>query len=420
MEPGILLSHPKRRFTFKKVLLFTLTPISLIIFAIFIFLLLKYPTTSPTTAAVFIYQASQTHHIQSSKEIIGFLPYWRLDDTKYIRFNALNEVIFFSLTADENGNIVKTVDNQTEPGWRWWNAQVVKDLIAKSQIAGDKFSLTIAMQKNTSLEKFLDNQAAQTNLIQNITSQINSRKLNGINIDFEYAGTPDKKYQTEFTNFISSLSKSLKNQSSPIELSLDTFPFSVRKVNLYDIPSLSPLVDKFIVMSYDYYATNSDTAGPVAPMYGYKQGKFLFDVSTTYQDYLSKLADNKIIMGVPYYGWDWPVEDGKEYMSKTLDQNDQNGYPAVMSYGRMRQDSDITPSQCQWDNLADEHWCSYTDSSQISHQVWLEDDQSIGIKFDFANQQNLGGIAIWTLGYDKNYPNLYDLIDREFTSPTNP
>jgi len=34
-----------------------------------------------------------------------------------------------------------------------------------------------------------------------------------------------------------------------------------------------------------------------------------------------------------------------------------------------------------------------------------------GVKFNFARKNNLAGIAIWTLGYDKSYPDLWDMIN---------
>jgi GH18 family chitinase len=43
------------------------------------------------------------------------------------------------------------------------------------------------------------------------------------------------------------------------------------------------------------------------------------------------------------------------------------------------------------------------------------DNKSIEVKFNFAKSNDLGGIAIWTLGYDKDYSDLWDLIKSKFT-----
>lgn len=300
------------------------------------YLKLSFPTTSPLTSASYFVDDLSRPHAEMTKKVIGFLPYWRLDDTKYLQFDLLSEIIYFSLTADENGEIVKVTNKETDPGWRWWNSSTIKDLVAKTQIAGGKFSVTIAMQKNKTLESFLDNKIAQKTLIDNMLSIVKTSKLDGVNVDFEYDGEPGESYQQKFTEFSRDLVTEFRTKSPKTELSIDFFPLSLRKPRLYNVAELSPLFDRVIVMSYDYYSTSSDLSGPVAPMGGFKEGKYFFDVITTYEDYLKVVPKEKLIMGVPYYGWDFPVEDGTTPLSKVLDLGDENGYPEVISYGRAK------------------------------------------------------------------------------------
>lgn len=385
--------------------------------SVFLHLRIKYPTASPFTSIAYIADAVRNPHANMTKKTIGFLPYWRMDDTKYIKFDLLSEVVFFSLTADENGDIIKIVGNETDPGWRWWKSQTVKNLIAKTQISGGKFSLTVAMQRNDTLESFLNNQTAQKNLISSLLEIVKENHLDGLNMDFEYSGEiSDESYRDKFTQFATSLASEFKSSSPNTELSIDLYPFSVQKPRLFDVPKLAPLFDKIIVMSYDYYGASSDVAGPVAPMGGYSESIYYFDVNTTYSDYLKNVPKEKIIMGIPYYAWDYPVEEASQSMSRVLPQNDENGYTSVMSYGRMRANTDIKQENCMWDDLAQENWCFYQDASTGKfHQIWLEDNKSIETKFDFAKSNDLGGIAIWTLGYDKDYPDLWEMIAKKFS-----
>lgn len=360
-------------------------------------------------------------HAKMQKSVVGFLTYWNLDNSKYIHLDLLSEVFFFSLSVDKNGQIIKVVNNETDPGWRWWSSPTIRNLIAKTQIAGGKFGLTISMQKNKTLESFLDNPLAQKTLINNLIQIVESDKIDGLNLDFEYDGKPDDKYQLKFTNFAKELTSTFRKKSPKTELSIDLLPLSIETPRLYDTTSLAPLFDKVIVMSYDYYSGSSEVAGPVAPISGYvaspsaTQKSYFFDVNTTYKDYLKVVPKEKLVMGVPFYGWDYPVEDNTTALSKVLLQNDRNGYSEVISYGRARTDADLKTTNCKWDDTAKATWCAYVDSNKIQREVWLEDNKSIGIKFDFAKINNLGGIAIWTLGYDKDYPDLWDLIKDHFT-----
>ena len=405
----------------KKILITTLFLLVITVVLTILYLYLKYPTTSPINSASYFINRLKQPHAHMQKDVVGFLPYWRLDDTKYLRFDLVSEVFFFSLSVDENGQIIKIVDNETDPGWRWWSSPAIQNLIAKTQITGGKFGLTIAMQKNKTLESFLNNPSAQKTLTSNLIQIVESSKIDGLNLDFEYDGEPDDKYKSEFTNFAKELTSTFRTQSPKTELSIDFFPLSIEKPRLYDVASLAPLFDKVIVMSYDYYSGSSEVAGPVAPIFGYianpsaTQKSYFFDVNTTYNDYLKVVPKEKLIMGVPYYGWDYPVEDNTTILSKVLPQNDQNGYPEVISYGRARTNTNLKAENCQWDDTAKATWCAYTDSNKIQREVWLEDNRSIEIKFDFAKTNNLGGIAIWTLGYDKDYPDLWNLIKNYFT-----
>ena len=405
----------------KKILITTLFLLVITVVLTILYLYLKYPTTSPINSASYFINRLKQPHAHMQKDVVGFLPYWRLDDTKYLRFDLVSEVFFFSLSVDENGQIIKIVDNETDPGWRWWSSPAIQNLIAKTQITGGKFGLTIAMQKNKTLESFLNNPSAQKTLTSNLIQIVEPDKIDGLNLDFEYDGEPDDKYKSEFTNFAKELTSTFRTQSPKTELSIDFFPLSIEKPRLYDVASLAPLFDKVIVMSYDYYSGSSEVAGPVAPIFGYiaspsaTQKSYFFDVNTTYNDYLKVVPKEKLIMGVPYYGWDYPVEDNTTPLSKVLPQNDQNGYSEVISYGRARTNTDLKAENCQWNDTAKATWCAYTDSNKIQREVWLEDNKSIEIKFDFAKTNNLGGIAIWTLGYDRDYPDLWNLIKNYFT-----
>jgi len=171
-----------------KVFLFIFPTLFLLLTGIGLYLHFTYPTTSFLVSGQYALSNLGRSHAQMQKQVVGFLPYWNLDNSKYLHFDLLSEVFFFSLSADENGQIVKVVNNETDPGWRWWNSPTIQNLIAKTQIAGGKFGLTIAMQKNKTLESFLDNPIAQKTLISNLLQIVESDKIDGLNLDFEYDG----------------------------------------------------------------------------------------------------------------------------------------------------------------------------------------------------------------------------------------
>jgi spore germination protein YaaH len=384
-------------------------------FIAWVYLSKTFPATPSQTSALYFLEHLLKPQIQYKNYVIGFLPYWRLDQINSIQPNRLSELNYFSLSVDPDGHIAKIANGQTDPGWNGWTKQATKDFITKSQIMGANVTVTIAAQDNQLIENILNSNSVQQNLISDIVQEVKKRKLNGVNIDFEYTGEPDDALQTEFTNFSKKLETELKQQSPSAQLSLSIMPLSARNKDLYNFPQLVPIYDRFIGMSYDYYGQSSDIAGPVAPMNGFKEGNYFFDVTTTYADYLKFIPKSKLVMGVPAYGWEWAVANGSTIKSATYPADSPDSYAAVISYARAREDSDLKPSQCRWDPVSQESWCWFTDKTTgIDHQIWIADNRMIQTRFDYANKENFGGIALWTLGLDKNYPDIWDRLDSTF------
>ena len=400
---------------FKKMLGILFILMIFVSIAVYFYVKQAYPQTQPLTAMGYFALHLIQPHAKLKKHVLGFLPYWQLDASKYVRPEDLSEINYFSLSVDNDGSLQTETDGETEPGWNNWNKQATKDFITKSHIMGADVTVTVSALQNDIIENVLDSQAAQDRLISQIVDQVKTRGLNGVNIDFEYSGEADAQYVTEFTAFSKNLSTALKKENPKGELSLSIMPLSARQNDIYAFAKLVPIYDRFIGMSYDYYGQNADISGPTAPMHGLKENKYFFDVTTTYADYLQFIPKDKLVMGVPYYGWERAVVDGKTPNSKTYPAASADNYSAVISYARAREDRDLIKKQCQWDALAEETWCWFTDKQTgIDHQAWLADDKSVQTRFDYAKDQNLGGIAIWTLGLDKNYSTLWNKITASF------
>ncbi len=400
----------------KKILTLLVILITIFLVGSWFYFANTYQISSPSKSSGYFLEHLFRPHAKMKKETIGFLPYWRIDDSKYTRLDLVTEVNYFGLFVNGDGEFVKVVNGETNPGRREWESEKIKDLITKTHIFGSKFTLSIICQDNDDIESILSDETIQKKLITNITDEVKSRDLDGINIDFEYLGDVDKKFQPKFTVFSKNLKEELSRQSPNAKLELSVMPRSIRTKDIFDFTKLVPYYNNFIGMSYDFSGGSATNAGPIAPMTGFSENKYFFDVTTMYEDLGKYIPKEKTIMGVPHYGWDWTVEDGKKILSTTLLQTNPDSYAAVMSYARAKEEKNFKKSQCYFDDYAMEPWCWYTDpKTKIDHQVWFENAKSIGIKYDFANKKDLGGIAIWVLGYDKDYPDLWNLMKEKFS-----
>ncbi len=377
----------------------------------------RYPTASPLTSTSYMLQRIGHSHTQLTHEVAGFLPYWQADDTAFVPLDQLSQVIFFSLTADQHGQIVTQKDGKPEPGWAGWNAPSERNGVARSQIAGTRALLSVSQQDGVQLGAFLDDTAAQQALIATISTAVADNNLDGLNLDFEFTGSSTPAHRDVFTGFARSLVSAVHSRVPGSELSIDLPPISARTPGLYDVPALAQVFDRIIVMSYDYYTPGSDVAGPDAPISGRDERGYFFDVSTTYDDYQKVVPAAKLLMGVPYYGYDWPVDDNSKTLPLVLPQDDAHGFAEAVSYRRMKTDPNYSGSNCHWDDIAQQTWCGYTDpKTNVQRRAWLEDDRSIQAKLSFAKQRQLAGVALWTLGYAGPDPQPWSLLKSQFAS----
>jgi hypothetical protein len=74
----------------------------------------------------------------------------------------------------------------------------------------------------------------------------------------------------------------------------------------------------------------------------------------------------------------------------------------------------------EWDELYNTSWYWWDDSTnsdQHFHQIWIDNKESLGKKYDLALQKGLDGIGIWSLGLDGAKPDFWELIDEKILNP---
>ncbi len=331
------------------------------------------------------------------KEILGFFPYWMLADQDKVSLNAITSVALFGIDTDGKGNIVTTQsDGSADGGWTMWNDPKLQTFISRVKKRKIKLELTIKNFDNKNIETLIQSDDAQKTFISNALQLISSKSLDGINIDFEYVGTTDQKTRDNFTRFITNLNAELKRQSPHAILTVDTYINSASVNGIFDVTALEENVDALVIMGYDIH-TPLGSPGPVAPMEG--------DVSILgyMQGYLEKVSPDKLILAVPYYGYDWPV-------SNPTNSSDNVKMVSYAEIASTNQNDDIS-----WDDTAQTPWFRYTDpTTQTVHEVHFENTRSLGVKYDYVNRKNLKGVGIWAMGYDGLNGDLRELLLEKF------
>jgi flagellar hook assembly protein FlgD len=172
-------------------------------------------------------------------------------------------------------------------------------------------------------------------------------------------------------------------------------------------------------MGYDYRTASSNPVGAVAPLSGPT-----YDVGNTVAAFVSRLSPSKIILGVPYYGRAWSTDHS--WIHATNVSGTKNGASTTVVYGTARQYA--ADHGRRWDPVEGVPWTAYQRQNCTAaygcvnswREIYYDDAQSLGLKYDLINRYGLRGAGIWALGYDGTRPELYQVLKDKFITDTIP
>ena len=324
-----------------------------------------------------------------TKTVFGYHPYWQGTKWQDYNYDLLSTIAYFSAEANGSGELTNL------HGWP------ATDLINKAHKNGVEVVLTVTLFNKTDLETLLSNENNRTTLINNLVNQVKSANGDGVNIDFEAFPASQK---SNLVTFVKDLRTALRNEISHAQVTLAT-P-AVDWSSAWDFNALANASDGLFIMGYDYHWKGSSTTGAVAPLKGGS-----YNITNTVNTYLSATGNNadKIILGCPYYGIQWPASSGDKGANTT-----DNGSAVIyndaeskaLSYGKI------------WDSDSETPWYRYQNNGW--YQTWYDDSLSLSNKYDFAISKNLGGVGMWALGYDSGYDQLWNALKTKLAEKTAP
>lgn len=335
------------------------------------------------------------------KQVMGFMPYWSTS-TSNIQWDLLTILAYFAAEVDPStGNLTNL---------HGWPSSAP---IATAHANGVKVLLTATLFGATNISTFLNSASARSNFISQILNQVQSAGADGVCIDFEFPGSSQR---TNFTNFITGLANTF-HTNIPGSLVTIATP-AVDWNGSFDYNSLTNSADYLFIMAYDYHWSGGDP-GPVSPLVS--EGVWSPDgisVQKTLNTYIygsSGVGDtkkNKLILGLPYYGFNWPttnncvLPDTKTANATAILYN--SAEPNSQVYGK-KWDTGFSygPDGGSWGP----YYCYVSTANQ---QVWYDDWVSLGVKFGLVNRLGLGGTGMWALNYDGTRTELWEEIRRQF------
>ncbi|MBI3510064.1 MAG: T9SS type A sorting domain-containing protein [Bacteroidetes bacterium] len=326
-----------------------------------------------------------------NKRVFGWHPYWVGSVYSNYQWNLLSDLCYFDYTVSPN------TGNNTNGSFAWSTSAAVTAAISNGVNAD------ICATMFSSHSTFFASSSAQQTFITNIISLLQSRGGHGVNIDFEGMGSSNT---AGFTAFMQNLSNQLHAAIPGSEVSVALY--SVDWSGVFDIPNLTPYVDLFVIMGYDYYYGGSTTAGPEDPLYNF-QTTYNYTLSKSITYYRKQgVPAAKLLLGLPYYGREW------ETTGLTAPSATTGAYTATKTFNVVKANVNGYYSNSQWEANSFSPFYPYVYLGN-DRQCWCDNSWSMRRRFDVVNQYGIGGIGIWALGYDDGYSDFWDAIRDKFS-----
>lgn len=344
-----------------------------------------------------------TTPIPPKKEVIGFVPYWSVGNKSLVRTEKMTQIIYFGLNVNEKGQILtKNEEGKYLNEWLQFKSDYFNEIRQRSKKTDTKILVALKNFEGVRINQLISNPAAVNTFIQQTSKLITDEHLDGVNIDFEYFTYSDFPTMRYLNPFLEKFVKEIKKDHPQAIISFDVNATVVFQDNAYDMVKIGESVDQVILMAYDYHRAGSTTAGPIAPL---DNEDHKHSVSRSLESMYGRVPDEKIILAIPFYGFEWQTES-TNYKSKTIPETGAGAtYERVRTLLDNRKDIKVN-----WDEKAQSPWIVYQHNGLIK-QIYYEDEQSMQKKVELIQANQLGGAAIWAVGFEGDYEEPWDVLD---------
>lgn len=236
--------------------------------------------------------------------------------------------------------------------------------------------------------------AVKARVIENTLQILDSFRFAGVNVDFENMYPEDRSL---YTGFVRDLRNAIRPRGYLISLAVPPKAADLPGtpwVGTFDYSALGELADFIFLMTYEW----GWIGGPPMAIAPINQVRRTLDYAVT------QIPREKILQGIPFYGYNWQLPDTPENLAVPV--NLVEVYPLAYRFR----------ARINYDPTAQAPWFRYTDASGASHEVWFEDLRSIDVKYDTATEYNLRGVGWWSyINEPYGFPQNWLIMDEKFT-----
>lgn len=280
----------------------------------------------------------------------------------------IDEILIFSYGFTAEGELIPPQIDETWVIQEAWNQQVEPILVLTPFAETGTF--------NSGLIQILsENQTVQENLIENLLETVQEKGYVGVDVDFEYIRPED---QVGYADFVNRLRETMNENGYRVSVALAPKTSSYQKGLLYeamDYHLLGQSANTVFLMTYEW----GYTYGPplaVAPLPNVRQ---------VLEYALTEIPKEKIVLGVPNYGYSWPLPYERGVTKARLIGNVEANVIAAER-----------GVEIQYDERYQSPFFHYEIGGR-RYEVWFEDVRSIYAKLQLAAEKDIRGVGYWNL-----------------------
>lgn len=280
----------------------------------------------------------------------------------------IDEILIFSYGFTAEGELIPPQIDETWVIQEAWNQQVEPILVLTPFAETGTF--------NSGLIQILsENQTVQENLIENLLETVQEKGYVGVDVDFEYIRPED---QVGYADFVNRLRETMNENGYRVSVALAPKTSSYQKGLLYeamDYHLLGQSANTVFLMTYEWGYTYGPPL-PVAPLPNVRQ---------VLEYALTEIPKEKIVLGIPNYGYSWPLPY-------------ERGVTKARLIGNV--EANVIAAERGVEIQYDERYQSpffYYEIGGRRYEVWFEDVRSIYEKLQLAAEKDIRGVGYWNL-----------------------
>jgi spore germination protein len=219
----------------------------------------------------------------------------------------------------------------------------------------------------------------QNTVINNIEKAVLEKEYYAVDVDFEYI---PGRYTEEYAEFIAALRERLAPMGKKVFAALSPKVRADQEGLLYeghDYGLVGEAADMVLLMTYEW----GYTFGPAMAVSPIPNVRRVIEYAVT------EISPDKIILGVPNYGYDWtlPFVEG-ESRARSIG-NEEALRLAKDRRARIRFDDEQRAPTFNYYDIVN--------GKPIEHEVWFENARSVYETLELVDEFGLEGIGIWNL-----------------------